>query len=302
MLRPALKILVLALLLALGARALWLQEQQDRSERLALQRQLQQESGELARLSAHLAQRTAWEQSLSDDHRRLNAWKIEEIAFDLHLAERELRLDQDFADAEALLQSASDLATGEEDPAWLSLRAALASDLLAVKSQPHVDVAAAYLRLQALTGLMAHLQAPQRLPSAVAPSHDATTSLPASASVASRWQAGWQSLLSLIRIQHSAARVPPLPSDLELSALRLRLQGLLQDAAWALLHRQTAVYHAALQQCDASLSQHALLLDAASLKLAHSELQELTALSFDLSPPGLDASLRAVRQLQGGAQ
>ena len=302
MLRPVVKFLVLAVLLALAGRFLWQQQEQEVAAHHALQQRLQQEAVELAQLDARLTARSAWEKGLSDDHRRLAAWKIEEIAFDLHLAERELRLDQDFADAEALLQSASDLATGEEDPAWLSLRAALASDLLAVKSQPHVDVAAAYLRLQALTGLMAHLQAPQRLPSAVAPSHDATTSLPASASVASRWQAGWQSLLSLIRIQHSAARVPPLPSGLELSALRLRLQGLLQDAAWALLHRQTAVYHAALQQCDASLSQHALLLDAASLKLAHSELQELTALSFDLSPPGLDASLRAVRQLQGGAQ
>ena len=302
MLRPVVKFLVLAVLLALAGRFLWQQQEQEVAAHHALQQRLQQEAVELAQLDARLTARSTWEKGLSDDHRRLAAWKIEEIAFDLHLAERELRLDQDFADAEALLQSASDLATGEEDPAWLSLRAALASDLLAVKSQPHVDVAAAYLRLQALTGLMAHLQAPQRLPSAVAPSHDATTSLPASASVASRWQAGLQSLLSLIRIQHSAARVPPLPSGLELSALRLRLQGLMQDAAWALLHRQTAVYHAALQQCDASLSQHALLLDAASLKLAHSELQELTALSFDLSPPGLDASLRAVRQLQGGAQ
>ncbi len=302
MLRPVVKFLVLAVLLALAGRFLWQQQEQEVAAHHALQQRLQQEAVELAQLDARLTARSTWEKGLSDDHRRLAAWKIEEIAFDLHLAERELRLDQDFADAEALLQSASDLATGEEDPAWLSLRAALASDLLAVKSQPHIDVAAAYLRLQALTGLMAHLQAPAHLPASWAPPSSPAAVLPAQTTLASRWQAGWQSLLGLIRIQHSPDSVPPLPSDLELSALRLRLQGLLQDAAWALLHRQTAIYHAALTQCDATLSEHALLLDTASLQLAHSELQELAALSLDLSPPRLDASLRAVHQLQGGAQ
>ncbi len=285
-------------LLAAGLAILW---QQDLALRTSLRQQqqaLQAQALQVANLQRRLAQRSVWEENLSQDHRRLSLWKQQEIAFDLHLAERELRLDRNPGEAQALLQSAIELAQGEESPDWLPLRAALAEDELALKNTPHSDLPALYLRLQALSHLLADLQLPLPVAHLEVPalSHPA-----AAATLSGRWAAGWQAFMDLIRVHHEPTLQLPLPSALEVRELSLLLQTQLQSAAWALLHGQGSIYQQSLLACDQELSRHALLLHPQTLGVARQELQALLQAYPGAPLPDLQASLKALQQLQGVA-
>ena len=78
------------------------------------------------------------------------SWLLAEAEYLLRLANQRLLMTGDTQAAAALLASADAVIKQMEDPALLSVRAALATDIAAVRAVPQLDIEGLYVRLGAL--------------------------------------------------------------------------------------------------------------------------------------------------------
>lgn len=175
-----------------------------------------------------------------DSHRQ---WLLAESALLLRQAERLARMEHDaIAVAEALMLADSLLAA-IDDPALRPVREVLARDLQRLHRLPAVDRVGLYLRLDAV---MAGLEnwpladmAPLATPSAV------------EAQPGAWYQRGQQwlaRLRGLVVLRPREARDQALLAPAEVGLLQQNIRLQLQQAQWAVLHAEPAVYAASLKR------------------------------------------------------
>ncbi len=227
-------------------------------------------------------------------------WLLAEIGYDLHIAEQQLMLGRNPADVLPWLHHADDLAANSRDEHSLVLRNALAQDLLSVQSAAQLDIPGTYLRLHAIALRLQQLPmqpAPVRVAS---PPLARTTPLPENQGWRQLWQEGMIHFSQLISLRHVSRDPGPLPDAREQQALKWHEQALLDQATWALLHRQNVIYQQALSDIAQLLRQHALLYDQGSYLAIDKEVQSLMTLSIAFPQLNLDRSLQALHNLQLG--
>jgi len=273
---------VFLLLLALGGffgwqlwqqyRALIEHESQQKTALSALQTQLEGSRLELVALQnalaalpdareQHAQQQSLLEQlkqsqtALQDEQQQLKArlsdingshsWQLNEALYQMQLASLRLSVMQDAGSARSLLKNADELLIAQQDPASLATRKALAEVLQQLEAAARLDRDALYLKLAALRSQASTL----------------SRSLPrfAAAEVAERgteeqsWWQQWREALShYVRIDFEASGqdIRPLLAGQSLNEARLALTLNLEQAQWAVLHGQQAVYSQALKQAD----------------------------------------------------
>ncbi|NNM52232.1 MAG: hypothetical protein HKM02_08410 [Pseudomonadales bacterium] len=226
-------------------------------------------------------------------------WLLAEIGYDLHIAEQQLMLGRNPAEVLPLLHNADGLAASSRDDHILPLRSSLAQDLLNVQSAAQLDIPGTYLRLHAVASRL------QQLPMNLVPGRSSTpvravSPEPITQGWKQLWQEGMMHFSHLISLRHPSSASGTLPDELERNALKWHEQALLDQAIWALLHRQNAVYQQALLDTEQLLHQHALLYDQASYQAIDNELQSLMALSIAYPQLNLDRSLKTLDSLQLG--
>lgn len=248
-------------------RSLQANHQQQLNQLQALGDQAQSFKLSEQRLSARLEQLPAADEledrrrlvaQLQADQQRLNQrletvlgasrkdWRLAEAEHLLRLASLRLSALQDITSAQALVQGADDILREQNDPGSFAAREQLAKSLAALRSTEQPDRTGLFLQLGALRDQILEL-------SAVAPEYkdrgDSLLGLTADGDGASRWAQWWDQISRYFRIDFNADKnIRPLLAGQGLTQVRLALSLALEQAQWAALNGQAAVYTQALTE------------------------------------------------------
>lgn len=217
--------------------------------------------------------------------------KLIEIEYLIRMANLILETSQNLKDAEKFLLLAKEYATA---PEFTALHSALTKDILSVQNTPSVDIEGAMLRLEIATKQVTNLTLfPEKTPDNKNSCSKTVTS-PANNLTQNIWQKSLHSvknaLARLVVIRHQA--VEPLPDPNQINIIKINIQTKLQEAEWALLHKQNRLYKAALLQVIDWVKRYFATSNQTQILL--NNLQELRGLDLEIQLPTLAASFEAL--------
>ncbi|MGC5699302.1 uroporphyrinogen-III C-methyltransferase [Pseudomonas sp. NFXW11] len=219
-------------------------------------------------------------------------WRLAEAEHLLRLASLRLSALQDISSAQALVQGADDILREQNDPGAFAAREQLAKSLAALRSTEQPDRTGLFLQLGALREQILQL-------SAVAPEYkdrgDTLLGLTADGDGASRWAQWWDQISRYFRIDFNADKnIRPLLAGQGLTQVRLALSLTLEQAQWAALNGQAAVYTQALNEArDVLLGNFNQ--DNPQSKLMLERLSELSKQPVTVVTPDLAKTLSTVQ-------
>ncbi|MEN5091334.1 uroporphyrinogen-III C-methyltransferase [Pseudomonas protegens] len=294
-------------------RSLQANNQQQLSQLQALGDQAQSFKLSEQRLSARLEQLPAADEledrrrlvaQLQADQQRLNQrletvlgasrkdWRLAEAEHLLRLASLRLSALQDISSAQALVQGADDILREQNDPGSFAAREQLAKSLAALRSTEQPDRTGLFLQLGALRDQVLEL-------SAVAPEYkdrgESLLGLTADGDGASRWAQWWDQVSRYFRIDFNADKnIRPLLAGQGLTQVRLALSLALEQAQWAALNGQAAVYTQALTEARDVLTGN-FNQDNPQSKIMLERLSELSKQPVTVVTPDLAKTLSTVQ-------
>lgn len=302
----------LALLVAAAALGLsgW-QWQQARQQQQAQLDVLERQAGQLDSANARLEQRLDgvpqgrdWDdaqrliaemqrgqQALADRLKVLQGdgrdeWKLAEAQYLLRLASLRLLAVQDVTAARELLETVDGILKSMPDSGLYGVREQLASYQAELESLPELDRAGVFLRLGALRDqaeTLAALPVPEFDPDEVSTEEEYADRLQRR----DRWDRVLMRLERYVRVDFQRGKViTPLLDDAELQRVRRTLQLTLEQAQWAALRGEDAVYQASLTQAEKLLTQY-FELENPKVQAMQAQLQALHERAVALSPPDL---------------
>jgi uroporphyrin-3 C-methyltransferase len=287
--------------------------QQQLSQVQALNDQAQSLKLNEERLSARLAQlppadeleaRSRLVIQLQGDQQRLNQrletvlgasrkdWRLAEAEHLLRLASLRLSALQDISSAQALVQGADEILREQNDPGSFAAREQVAKTLIALRSTEQPDRTGLFLRLGALRDQVASL-------TELAPEYkdrgDSLLGLTADGDGASRWAQWWDQISRYIRIDFNADKnVRPLLAGQSLIQVRLALSLALEQAQWAALNGQAAVYSQVLDEARDILKGN-FNPDNSQSKVMLEQVAELSRQPVTVVTPDMTGTLSAVQ-------
>ncbi|MBW8353227.1 uroporphyrinogen-III C-methyltransferase [Pseudomonas sp. TNT2022 ID1048] len=294
-------------------RSLQANNQQQLSQLQALGDQAQSFKLSEQRLSARLEQLPAADEledrrrlvaQLQGDQQRLSQrletvlgasrkdWRLAEAEHLLRLASLRLSALQDISSAQALVQGADDILREQNDPGSFAAREQLAKSLAALRSTEQPDRTGLFLQLGALRDQVLEL-------SAVAPEYkdrgEPLLGLTADGDGASRWAQWWDQISRYFRIDFNADKnIRPLLAGQGLTQVRLALSLTLEQAQWAALNGQAAVYTQALTEARDVLTSN-FNQDNPQSKIMLERLSELSKQPVTVVTPDLAKTLSTVQ-------
>ena len=294
-------------------RSLQANNQQQLSQLQALGDQAQSFKLSEQRLSARLEQLPAADEledrrrlvaQLQGDQQRLSQrletvlgasrkdWRLAEAEHLLRLASLRLSALQDISSAQALVQGADDILREQNDPGSFAAREQLAKSLAALRSTEQPDRTGLFLQLGALRDQVLEL-------SAVAPEYkdrgESLLGLTADGDGASRWAQWWDQISRYFRIDLNADKnIRPLLAGQGLTQVRLALSLTLEQAQWAALNGQAAVYTQALTEARDVLTSN-FNQDNPQSKIMLERLSELSKQPVTVVTPDLAKTLSTVQ-------
>ena len=265
------------------------------------------------RLSARLAQMPAADElearsrlviQLQGDQQRLNQrletvlgasrkdWRLAEAEHLLRLASLRLSALQDISSALALVQGADEILREQNDPGSFAAREQVAKTLIALRSTEQPYRTGLFLRLGALRDQVTGL-------TELAPEYkdrgDSLLGLTADGDGASRWAQWWDQISRYIRIDFNADKnVRPLLAGQSLSQVRLALSLALEQAQWAALNGQAAVYSQVLDEAQDILKGN-FNPDNGQSKAMLEQVAELSKQPVTVVTPDMTGTLSAVQ-------
>lgn len=219
-------------------------------------------------------------------------WRLAEAEHLLRLASLRLSALQDITSAQALVQGADEILREQNDPASFAAREQVAKTLVALRSTEQPDRTGLFLQLGALRDRVISL-------SELAPEYkdrgESLLGLTADGDGASRWAQWWDQISRYIRIDFNADKnVRPLLAGQSLSQVRLALSLTLEQAQWAALNGQAAVYSQALDEARDVLKGN-FNPDNPQSKVMLEQVAELSKQPVTVVTPDLTGTLSAVQ-------
>jgi uroporphyrin-3 C-methyltransferase len=219
-------------------------------------------------------------------------WRLAEAEHLLRLASLRLSALQDISSAQALVQGADEILREQNDPGSFAAREQVAKTLVALRSTEQPDRTGLFLRLGALRDQVISL-------TELAPEYkdrgESLLGLTADGDGASRWAQWWDQISRYIRIDFNADKnVRPLLAGQSLSQVRLALSLALEQAQWAALNGQAAVYSQALDEARDVLKGN-FNPDNPQSKVMLEQVAELSTQPVTVVTPDLTGTLSAVQ-------
>ena len=218
-------------------------------------------------------------------------WRVAEAEHLLRLASLRLSALQDVNSARSLAEGADRILGEQDDPGAFAARDALAKSVAALRSVKQPDRTGLFLQLGALRDQVLQLTAlaPEFHPGAE------SQNLPADGDGASRWARWWDQISRYIRIDFDADKnIQPLLAGQSLNQVRLALSLALEQAQWAALNGEAAVYTQALAQAREVLTGN-FNQDNPQSKLMLERLVELDKQQVTVVTPDLTETLNIVQ-------
>ncbi|MFK3644772.1 uroporphyrinogen-III C-methyltransferase [Pseudomonas protegens] len=276
----------------------------DQAQSLKLNEQRLSERLEQLPAADELEDRRRLVAQLQGDQQRLNQrletvlgasrkdWRLAEAEHLLRLASLRLSALQDISSARALVQGADDILREQNDPGAFAAREQLAKSLAALRSTEQPDRTGLFLQLGALRDQVLEL-------SAVAPEYkdrgESLLGLTADGDGASRWAQWWDQISRYFRIDFNADKnIRPLLAGQGLTQVRLALSLALEQAQWAALNGQAAVYTQALTEARDVLTGN-FNQDNPQSKIMLERLAELSKQPVTVVTPDLAKTLSTVQ-------
>nr|WP_298146656.1 uroporphyrinogen-III C-methyltransferase [uncultured Pseudomonas sp.] len=218
-------------------------------------------------------------------------WRLAEAEHLLRLASLRLSALQDINSATALVRAADDILQGQDDPAAFTAREQLAKSLAALRATPDPDRTGLFLQLGALRDQVAQLNA--KAPTFTADG-GVLGELAATEGEAVWWKTWLRTLSEYFRVDFNAdSNIRPVLAGQSLLQVRLALSLALEQAQWAALHGETAVYRQALQQAREVLDAH-FEAENPNSRALRVRIDELFDTPIEVQAPDLSQSLNAV--------
>jgi uroporphyrin-3 C-methyltransferase len=219
-------------------------------------------------------------------------WRLAEAEHLLRLASLRLSALQDISSAQALVEGADEILREQNDPGSFAAREQVAKTLVALRSTEQPDRTGLFLRLGALRDQVISL-------TELAPEYkdrgESLLGLTADGDGASRWAQWWDQISRYIRIDFNADKnVRPLLAGQSLSQVRLALSLALEQAQWAALNGQAAVYSQALDEARDVLKGN-FNPDNPQSKTMLEQVGELSKEPVTVKTPDLTGTLSAVQ-------
>lgn len=219
-------------------------------------------------------------------------WRLAEAEHLLRLASLRLSALQDISSAQALVQGADEILREQNDPGSFAAREQLAKTLAALRSTEQPDRTGLFLQLGALRDQVLQL-------SELAPEYkdrgESLLGLTADGDGASRWAQWWDQISRYIRIDFNAdENVRPLLAGQSLVQVRLALSLALEQAQWAALNGQAAVYTQALTEARDVLKNN-FNQDNPQSKIMLERVGELSKQPVTVLTPDLTGTLSSVQ-------
>ena len=228
-------------------------------------------------------------------------WSLAEAEYLLRLAHQRLAMASDPGSALSLLTSADTLVQGLDDLELHPVRAALASDMAALRAIPKLDQEGVWLRLQALVGEAERLRL-FSLPGQVEVSgelrgEDGEPPAPTGWTQRLRQSLGEATgkLSSYILIQRREAPFQPLLEPQWEGLVRQNLRLLLEQAQAGLLSGNQKLYDQGIAAGRGWLGEF-FSIDEAAVAAMDAELADLARLQVEREYPDIDRSVAALRQ------
>lgn len=227
-------------------------------------------------------------------------WLLAEAEYLMRLANQRMPTERSTRNPLALLISADEILRDLDDPELLAVRKALADDITALRLAGQVDREGIFLELQSLEDAVSGLPILVGLEEVSSPD--------ASGVVEDESETGgWRDRLvenlssiaaglkGLVQINRRAELVQPLLSAREEAVVRENLRIVLEQAQWALLREEQAIYRASLENAQKWLSEYFQLNQQADTVL--SRIEELRDENIVQKLPDISGSLSALHTL-----
>ena len=256
---------------------------------LALEEELSAVRSELSRFSANDRE----------------SWLLAEAEYLLRLANQRLIMASDTESAAALLASADGVLRELDDVSLHPVRAAVASDIAAVRAVPKIDLEGIYLRLAALAEQAANLVIFEF------PDQESATRESTADTWQARFEQGYEEALvklsDYIIIRRRDVPMQALMDPQWEGLVRQNLRMLLEQAQVALLSSNQDLYEASLERASRWVEEF-FQSDEAAARAMDREIRQLADLQVAVSLPDISGSLSALdgviesRLQQGGAE
>lgn len=232
--------------------------------------------------------------SLLQNQYQSKDWILLKTRYYLELADINLHWSNNVDTTIALLEQANlSLATVHEHPVF-SIRQVIAKEIEQLQSMPKLDIVRLLSQLDAIDNLI------QQLPLKQATSLKTKTIITNTPTSPSSWTAHFKQsidlLQTLIVVRHNDETIAPIPSPIYEALLRERIRLNIQQAEWAILQSNQALYQRALDLVILALNQSFKPTTEAKNTILQ-QLKTLQQIQLTAQKPILDESLRLLNQL-----
>jgi uroporphyrin-III C-methyltransferase len=223
-------------------------------------------------------------------------WLLDEALYLTRLARYNLSYQHDINTSKILLEDADQALFLTGYPEVAGVRKILAENAAALQAIPPLDVTGIFLKLQALNNQISKLPLISDNPAA----EKLATNDKKETSADSSWKDSLNKNIhrigKLIVIQRRDKPIQPLISPEQQTLLDLYLSNLFNNAQWALLHRNNAIYQSSLGQINQAISTY-YATDSDSTQQLLTSVHSLAEVDVAPKLPNIDATLRALINL-----
>ncbi|HAZ7572479.1 uroporphyrinogen-III C-methyltransferase [Legionella sp. PATHC032] len=182
-----------------------------------------------------------------------NDWLLLKARYYLELAQINVHWSDNFNTSVALLQQADDLLKGMSIPQIFTIRQTIAKEIAQLKSISVVDITGILSQLDAAQTAISNLSIQSAVDQQEMLNHLANSGESGKTGWRSRLQDSMNFLEKLVIIRRHNENIQPLISPLYESAIKENIRLNLQEAQWAILNNNPAVYQFTLNQAITNL-------------------------------------------------
>lgn len=213
-------------------------------------------------------------------------WKLAEAEYLLRLASLRLLAAQDVESARELLEAVDSILREQPDSGVFAVREELAQVQAEIEALPEIDRSGIYLRLAALheqVNRLVLLPVPEFDPDEVSVEEEYEDRL----TRRTRAERVLMRLERYVRVDFQRGKViTPLLDEAEMQRVRRTLQLTIEQAQWAALRGESAIYQASLAQAK-NILQRFFELENPQVRAMQNQLSALAERQVDLDPPDL---------------
>ena len=236
---------------------------------------------------------------MARDNATRKDFQLDEVLSLVTLANLHVQWRQDANTAVTLLRFADDTLRDIADPRFTDLRQRIAKQIAALSETPTVDKIGLLSRLSAVQSRAVNfpLQGDQQ-PKVMSATSSQTASTHEPSDHTSRWrqalQTSWAGISRVLVIRRRETPLQPMLAPSERRLLNQQMQLVLQQAQWAVIQAEPAVFTHSLQRANELLKMH-YDSETAVVKTTLTELNNLLSVNIAPELPDLTSLQKAVQ-------